>query len=226
MAQPDALMIFAAGFGTRMGALTQDRPKPLIPVAGRPLIDHALDLTKDLPLRQIVVNSHYKAAMLSSHLADRPVSLSHEPDILDTGGGLRAALPMLGSGPVFTMNSDVIWKGPNPLPLIAQAWSPAEMDALLLCVPLDRAVGRKGGGDFSTNAAGQIRRKGDLVYTGIQIIKTESLINIPDKVFSLNLLWNHMISDGRSYGLEYPGHWCDVGHPEGIDLAEGMIADV
>ena len=225
MAAPASLMIFAAGFGTRMGALTADRPKPLIEVAGRPLIDHALDLTKGLSLTK-VVNTHYLGDMLAAHLEGRDVHISHEPEILDTGGGLRQALPTLGSGAVFTMNADVIWKGPNPLDLLSAAWDPARMDALLMCVPLARAVGRKGGGDFSIAPDGQISRSGDLVYTGVQILKTEGLAAIPDPVFSLNRLWDQMIADGRACALEYPGNWCDVGHPEGIQLAEELIRDV
>ena len=225
MAAPASLMIFAAGFGTRMGALTADRPKPLIEVAGRPLIDHALDLTKGLPLTK-VVNTHYLGDMLAAHLEGRDVHISHEPEILDTGGGLRQALPTLGSGAVFTMNADVIWKGPNPLDLLSAAWDPARTDALLMCVPLARAVGRKGGGDFSIAPDGQISRSGDLVYTGVQILKTDGLVGIPDPVFSLNRLWDQMIADGRACALEYPGNWCDVGHPEGIQLAEELIRDV
>lgn len=225
MAAPASLMIFAAGYGTRMGALTADRPKPLIEVAGRPLIDHALDLTQGMPLTK-VVNTHYKGEMLASYLADHDIHISYEPEILDTGGGLRQALPILGSDPLFTMNADAVWKGPNALNLLATAWDPARMDALLMCVPLNRAVGRKGGGDFSVAPNGQISRKGDMVYTGVQILKTDGLAHYTEAAFSLNRLWDEMIADGRAYALEYPGFWCDVGHPEGIKLAEELISDV
>ena len=134
---PDALMLFAAGFGTRMGALTADRPKPLVEVAGKPLIDHALDLAEGVgPLRR-VANAHYRADQLAAHLDGRDVALSREePEILDTGGGLRAALPLLGPDPVFALNTDAVWSGPNPLRLLAEAWDPERMDALLLCVPV------------------------------------------------------------------------------------------
>ncbi|MCR8549593.1 nucleotidyltransferase family protein [Salipiger sp. P9] len=225
---PDALMLFAAGFGTRMGALTADRPKPLIEVAGKPLIDHALELTDGFgPLRR-VANAHYRADQIETHLADRGIAVSREePQILDTGGGLRAALPLLGADPVFTLNTDAVWSGPNPLRLLAEAWDPDRMDALLLCVPLARAVGRKGGGDFSMENDGRLLRRGDLVYTGAQILKTGALEIVPRPVFSLNLIWNGMDAAGRLFGLSYPGHWCDVGHPEGITLAEEMLdADV
>lgn len=226
MARPTSLMIFAAGFGTRMGALTADRPKPMIPVAGRPLIDHALDLASGQSLETIVVNTHYKGEMLAAHLADRDVEISHEPEILDTGGGLRHALAILGKAPVFTMNADVIWQGSNPLSLLAAAWDPAQMDALLMCVPLPRAIGRKGSGDFSVSPDRQISRRGDLVYTGVQILKTDALHTVQDPVFSLNRLWDMMIPKRRAYALEYPGRWCDVGHPEGIQLAEDLISNV
>ncbi len=225
---PDALMLFAAGFGTRMGALTADRPKPLVEVAGKPLIDHALDLAEGVgPLRR-VANAHYRADQLAAHLDGRDVALSREePEILDTGGGLRAALPLLGPDPVFALNTDAVWSGPNPLRLLAEAWDPERMDALLLCVPVARAIGRKGGGDFTVGTDGRLSRGGDAVYTGAQIIRTDGLASVPEPVFSLNLLWNAMATENRLYGLPYPGQWCDVGHPEGITLAEDMFrADV
>jgi MurNAc alpha-1-phosphate uridylyltransferase len=222
---PDAVMLFAAGFGTRMGALTATRPKPLLPVAGRALLDHALALTAEVPRR--VVNAHYHADQVVAHLDGSGVAVSVEtPKILDTGGGLRHALPLLGADPVYTLNTDAIWDGPNPLHLLRAAWDPARMDALLLCVPLAQAVGRKGGGDFSLDAAGRLSRGGALVYTGAQIVKTGGLEAMEENAFSLNLLWNRIGAEGRLFGTAYPGRWCDVGHPEGIALAEGMLADV
>ena len=132
------------------GALTKDRPKPLIEVAGRPLIDHALDLVKDLDPVRTVANLHYHADQLAAHLGPKGVLLSREdPEILETGGGLRAALPMLGADPVFTLNTDAIWSGPNPLTLLQKAWDPSRMDALLMCVPVARTVGHIGSGDFT-----------------------------------------------------------------------------
>ncbi|WP_372921728.1 NTP transferase domain-containing protein, partial [Roseovarius sp.] len=133
---PRSVMLFAAGFGTRMGALTAERPKPMIEVAGRPLIDHALSLVRAHRPDRIVANVHYRPDPLIRHLEGSEVIISHEtPDILETGGGLRAALPHLGEGPVFTMNTDAVWSGPNPLDLLFDLWQPARMDALLLCVP-------------------------------------------------------------------------------------------
>ncbi|MCM2561999.1 nucleotidyltransferase family protein [Lutimaribacter sp. EGI FJ00015] len=221
---PDAVMLFAAGFGTRMGALTRTRPKPLIEVAGRPLLDHALDLVEQAGLSRPVVNTHYLADQIAAHLAGRGVAISHEaPDILETGGGLRHALPKLGAGPVFTLNTDAIWRGPNPLKLLEEAWDARAMDALLVTIPAENAVGHPGGGDFILDGAGRLSRGPGQIYAGAQIIKTEALADIPDRAFSLNLLWDRMLQDGRMYGLSYPGQWCDVGHPEGIAQAEEMI---
>lgn len=218
------LMIFAAGFGTRMRQLTQDRPKPIIEVAGQPLIDHALDLAQAARCAPIVANLHYKADMLEQHLSPKGVvTLREEPEILETGGGLRNALPALGEGPVFTMNADAIWAGPNPLPLLAAAWQPDQMDALLMTVPIDQTVGHDGTGDFTLSDQGILTRGPGVVYGGVQIIKTEGLARIKDHAFSLNRLWDQMLHNKRLFGLRYPGKWCDVGHPEGITLAEDIL---
>jgi len=217
-------MIFGAGFGTRMGPLTADRPKPMIPVAGRPLIDHALEQVRGFGAGRIVVNLHYKPNSIRQHLTGQDILFSEEaPDILETGGGLRAALPLLGDGPVFTMNSDAVWSGPNPLGLLADVWDPAHMDALLLCIERDRAIGHSGPGDFEIDQVGRARRGHGAVYSGLQIIKPAGLHDIPDTAFSLNRLWDRMLSDGRLYALRYPGKWCDVGTPDGIGLAEDMV---
>ncbi len=224
MCTPDAVMLFAAGFGTRMGVLTASQPKPMIPVAGKPLIDHALDLVRASGPKRVVANLHYRSEQLISHLQETDVQFSHEvPDILETGGGLRAALPMLGTGSVFTMNTDAVWRGPNPLDLLTAAWRPQEMDALLLCIPPEQAIGHQGNGDFLIRPKGTLTRGPGFVYSGVQIIKTDGLSAIPDKAFSLNLLWDKMLSDRRLYGISYPGQWCDVGRPEGITQAEAML---
>lgn len=226
---PRSVMIFAAGFGRRMGHLTAQRPKPLIEVAGRPLIDHALDLAQAIEPERIVVNLHYKAQMVADHLQGRDVRLSVEdPDILETGGGLRQALPLLGAGPVFTLNSDMVWHGPNPLALLAEHWQPEQMDALLLCIPPAQALGHEGPGDFLIDAEGRAHRGGGLVYSGAQIIKPDTLHEVKERAFSLNLIWNEMLDTGRVQAITYPGAWCDVGHPAGISAAESLLerADV
>lgn len=218
-------MLFAAGFGTRMGALTASQPKPMIRVAGKPLIDHALDLVHAYMPARIVANLHYKPEALERHLAGTDIRLSHEqPDILDTGGGLRFALPLLGNDPLFTMNTDAVWHGRNPLDHLAREWDPAEMDALLLCIPKPQAHGHTGTGDFIIGDGGKARRGPDLIYSGLQIIKTNLLHDIPQTSFSLNLLWDAMLAQGTLYAATYPGQWCDVGRPDSIATAENMLA--
>ena len=221
-----AVMLFAAGFGTRMGALTTHQPKPLVSVAGRPLIDHALDMIQAADLSKIVVNLHYHGDKLRAHLADRNVQFSEERDILETGGGLRAALPLLGDAPVFTSNSDAMWQGPNPFQLLEQAWDPDRMDGLLMLVPQNAAIGHTGKGDFLCAEDGRLVRGPGPIYTGVQIIKTDHLAAIPQTAFSLNVLWDEMLAQQRLFGLVYPGEWCDIGRPEGIVLAERMIGHV
>lgn len=223
------LMIFAAGFGTRMGALTANRPKPLIEVAGRPLLDHALELGVAAQTGPVVVNTHYLSAQIAQHLNGRPVSISDESDaILETGGGIKKALPMLGNGPVMTLNSDAVWTGENPLAELMARWDEAQMDALLLLLPTGQALGHSGTGDFLVDADGRISRaagKPGLVYLGAQILRTDGLADIEKSSFSLNLLWDDMISKGRAFGLIHSGGWCDVGRPEGIFQAEALLAD-
>ncbi|MEM1428929.1 MAG: nucleotidyltransferase family protein [Pseudomonadota bacterium] len=223
---PDAVMLFAAGLGTRMGALTATRPKPLIEVAGQTLLDHALDVADEAGVGTRVVNTHYLAGQIADALAGRHgISVSREvPDLLDTGGGLRQALPLLAESPVFTLNSDAVWTGPNPLTTLAAAWDGGRMDALLLLVPRERARGRLGPGDFSTDGEGRLQRTGPLVYTGAQILRTEGVARHPPGPFSLNEIWDEIGAAGKLFGTVHPGGWCDVGHPGGIAEAEAMLA--
>ena len=217
-------MLFAAGFGTRMGDLTRDRPKPLVEVAGKPLIDHARALGRGAGCAPVVANLHYRAEMLETHLSGSEVrTIVEAPRILETGGGLRNALPVLGADPVFTLNTDAIWQGPNPLTLLAEAWDPDRMDALLMTVPPARAIGHGGGGDFDLAADGTLRRGTQAIFGGAQILKTERLAAMPQRAFSLNLVWDAMLAEERLFGLVYPGAWCDVGRPEGIALAEDLL---
>lgn len=217
------VLFFAAGLGTRMGDLVKDRPKPLVQVAGKPLIDHALALTEVPEVGTRVVNLHYHAPMLRTHLAGRDVLFSDETDLLrETGGGLRHALPLLGTGPVITMNSDAVWRGPNPIAQLTAAWRDG-MEALLLIVPRDRVHGHKGAGDFTRDADGRLHRAPDAIYTGVQIIRTETLADVAQDAFSLNLIWDAMAARGGLYGVVYDGQWCDVGQPSSIPLAEAML---
>jgi MurNAc alpha-1-phosphate uridylyltransferase len=216
------VMIFAAGFGARMGDLIKDRPKPLIEVAGRPLIDHALDLVQG----PAVVNLHYRGEQLARHLQGRDVKLAWEPEILETGGGLKAALPMLGAGPVMTLNPDVIWTGPNPLDTLEAAWR-EDVAGLLLVLPRKVVLGRTGPADFLMDAAGRLSRAqgamDGVVYLGAQIVWGDWVADWPEVTFSMNQVWDRMISAGRLYGAMHPGGWCDVGSPAGIVEAEALL---
>ncbi len=224
---PQSLMLFAAGLGTRMGAMTAARPKPLIEVAGRALIDHALDLVDGAGIAKTVMNLHYLPDQIRAHVKGRDVGFSAEPGlILETGGGLRAAVPLLGAGPVFTLNSDAVWTGRNPLIELRDAWDATGMDGLLMLMPTDQATGHTGGGDFDLDAKGRLiraRGTGRYVYLGAQILRTEGLADFTEAAFSLNRLWDRMIEAGRLFGTVHQGGWCDVGRPEGIALAEALL---
>ncbi len=231
---PGAIMIFAAGLGTRMGALTRDRPKPLIEVAGRPLIDHALTLARQAGIERIVVNSHAHADMLEAHLAARApdVRVAHEPLLLETGGGLLAARPLLATGTAFTLNADMVWTGPNPLGALARDWPEARARGargLLCLVPQDAAVGHSGPGDFFRAADGRLTRRGDaaradFVFAGAQILDLSVLDAWAPGAFSLNLVWDRLLADGALFGIVHRGGWIDVGTPDGIVLAEAELA--
>lgn len=223
-----AAMIFAAGLGTRMRPLTDALPKPLIEVAGRPLIDHALALARDAGCAPIVVNTHHLAGQIEGHLAGQEVILSHELQLLETGGGLRAALPHLGSGPVLLLNADVVWTGPNPLGQLAAGWDPVRMEGLLLTLPAAQALGHGGTGDFLADASGRLSRAAGRpgeVYLGAQILRTERLCEVAEPAFSLNLIWDRMIASGGLFGLRHQGAWCDVGHHGSIALAEALLKE-
>lgn len=222
------LMLFAAGFGTRMRELTANQPKPLVPVLGRALIDRALDLAAGVGAAPVVVNTHYLSGMLETHLAGTGILISREPaEILETGGGMKQALPLLGNGPVLTLNPDAVWRGPNPLSALAAAWDPQRMDALLLVQSAARVRGRQGKADFALDAGGRIQRANGadgVVYLGAQIIATGAVAKWPERVFSLNRIWDGMIAAGRAFALPYDGEWCDVGSPEGLLAAEAMLS--
>ena len=221
---PRSVMIFAAGFGTRMGELTRDWPKPLIEVAGKPLLDHALDQVSAAGIEKVVANVHYLPDVIVPELEARNISVSLEaPEILDTGGGLRKARSLFDEDAVFTLNSDAVWRGPNPLMVLGDAWERAELEGLLLCVPRDRAIAHEGRGDFLLDRDGTLTRGPGDVYTGVQILSLSVLDRYEEGAFSLNAVWDDLIARGTLRGVTYPGHWCDVGHPEGIRLAENLL---
>lgn len=217
------VMIFAAGRGTRMAPLTDDTPKPMVSVGGRPLISYALHWIKDAGLSRVFANTHYLPETLEDYLASQGVVTIREPDLLETGGGLRNALPNLGSGPVLVMNSDAIWHGENPIIPLLNTWNPNEMGALLSLTQKENAHGYERQGDFSINEDGQIERAPDLIYNGVHITKTDQLSKIDAPVFSLNCLWELMIEQHSLYGSIYKGGWCDVGHPGSIPTAEALL---
>lgn len=222
MTQRFPVMLFAAGLGTRMAPLTADRPKPLIAVGDRTLLDHAIDLTQVPCVSRRVVNVHYRGDMIRLHLYGRNIAISSEDPLLETGGGLRHALPLLGDGPVMTLNTDAIWRGPNPLTQLAQAWRP-KMEALLLLVPQARVIGHAGGGDFRIGTDGHLTRAPVDIYSGAQIIRTDRLSDVPQDAFSLNVMWDAMAARGGLFGVIYDGDWCDVGRPDSIPLAEALL---
>lgn len=229
MSGPDVAMIMAAGFGTRMGALTRATPKPLLPVAGRPLIDHALGYCAEAGVRRHVINLHYLGDQIRSHLSDRAdIVFSEETEILDTGGGVTQALSQLGAAPFYTLNSDAIFIGPPALAALKVAWRPDDMDALMLLVRRQDAIGYTRAGDFSLRQ-GRPTRRGEArsapyIYAGAQIIAPRAFADAPTGAFSTNLIWDRLNEKGRLAAVVYDGAWVDVGTPEGLRLADEALA--
>lgn len=220
-------MLFAAGFGTRMGALTADRPKPLIKVAGKTLLDHAIDAARHAGVTKLVANAHYHADQIVQHLAGTDIAVSVEADqILDTGGGLKKALPLLqaGDGPVITLNTDAVWTGANPITQLLQAWDGDKMDQLFLLLPAAQARSQTGRSDFVMDDQGRIdwaKGREGYLYLGAQIIHPRLLTE--DGAFGLRGAWTAAMQAGRAFGTLHHGDWCDVGHPTGIVEAEAML---
>jgi MurNAc alpha-1-phosphate uridylyltransferase len=233
---PSTAMVMAAGLGKRMRPLTATRPKPLIEVAGRSLIDHVLDRLKAAGVARAVINVHYLPGALEAHLKNRvegiEIAISDEREqLLETGGGLRHALPLIDADPFLVVNSDNLWiDGPvDALRLLASAWDEARMDALLLLVPHARANCHSGRGDFHMTSVGALRRRkpngvAPFVYTGIQIVSKRLFEGeLPDGPFSTNLLWNRAIAAGRCFGAVHQGLWFDIGRPENIARTEAIL---
>ncbi len=202
-------MIFAAGFGTRMGDLTKAVPKPLLPVGGRPMIERTIDLLRDAGVTQIFANTHYLADKLDPYLEAHGIMPLREDPILETGGGLRAALPHLGAEPVITMNPDVLWTGTNPVVSLVSAWREDMTALLMLAAPKDESELA----DFSLEH-GEIQRNGPYRYTGLQVIRTDFLGEIQASTFSLNSYWDMLLQRGPLHGLVYDGSSMDIGTKE------------
>lgn len=229
-------IVLAAGFGQRMRHLTKGTPKPLVPVLGKPLIDYGFDRLSEAGCTTIVVNVHYLADQVEvwarRHSSPRIVISDERAELLDTGGGLVKALPLLGHDPFFVVNSDSIWidKGRPALQRLLAAWDEARMDCLLLLCPPERTVGYDGQGDFLKDAEGRITgrvRQGEtgFAYIGAYLVHPRLLAHERVSKFSMNLLWDRAIAQGRLFGIEHEGQWLHVGTPEAIPLAEQALRE-
>ena len=238
-ARPTRGMVLAAGLGTRMRAVSETTPKPLVPLAGKPLLAYALESLDRAGVTEIIVNTHHMAAQIESFLADytaRPgaprIHISREEERLETGGGVRQALRWLGDDAFYVLNSDaVIAEGGAPaLACLAEAWDEAAMDALLLLCPLARALGCGGAGDFFRDGDGRLSRRGaapaaPYVFTGVQLLHPRLFAGAPDGAYSLNRHYDEAILAGRLFGIVHRGHMLHVGSPEGLAAAEAHLGD-
>ena len=226
-------MLLAAGLGTRMRPLTNTRPKPLIEVEGKAMIDYVLDALKGSGVEQVVVNTHYLADMIEAHVKHRAspsVTISDErSQLLDSGGGVKKALPYLGSEPFLILNSDAIWlDGPKSnVTRMINEWDPTKMDILLLLASTSNAVGWGNKGDFAMDQHGRLNRPkaGEITpfaYSGVAVFKPELFCDMPD-IFSLNVLFNRAIEAGTLFGIRLEGLWMHVGTPEAVEEAELKI---
>jgi MurNAc alpha-1-phosphate uridylyltransferase len=231
---PQTAMVLAAGFGERMRPLTDTRPKPLVEVSGRALLDHVLDKLAQAGVATAVVNVHYLAEQIENHVAGRKnprIVISDERDkLLDTGGGVVKALPLLGDAPFFLVNSDSIWLDGtrSNLQRLAAAFDPAKMDALLLLAPSATSIGYAGRGDFAMAPDGRLRPRAErevmpFVYAGAAIFSPALFKDAPQGPFSLNRLFNQAAEAERLFGLRLDGIWMHVGTPDAIALAERAI---
>lgn len=232
----DTAMVMAAGLGKRMRPLTATQPKPLVRVAGRALIDHALDRMHDAGIARAVVNVHYLADALEAHLLARSaptIVISDErAELLETGGGMvKAHEAGLLPDPFFCVNADSIWlDGPrSAFADLSQHWDAARMDALLLLVPHARARNFAGAGDFYMDPLGRLERKlpgrvAPYIYTGIQLASHRLLRDAPFGAFSTNILWTRAIEEGRLFGTVFTGQWLEVGEPAHVSATEGYLA--
>lgn len=233
-------MVLAAGRGERMRPLTDTIPKPLVAVAGKPIIDWQLDLLAEGGIQTSVVNVSYLGHLLEAHLAARTsprILISREEVALETGGGIRQALPMLGDDAFFVLNGDVIVRSrqKNPITVLKEHWNPQEMDALLLLQPREQASGYEGKGDFFLDGADRLRRRQEAltapyVFSGIQIVHPRLFEYAPEGKFSINVLYNQgMKNDGtltRVKGIAHDGAWYHVGDVASIRRTEELLSAV
>jgi MurNAc alpha-1-phosphate uridylyltransferase len=227
-------MIMAAGFGTRMRPLTDDRPKPLVTVRGRSLLDHAIDRLVAAGVQMVVINLHYRAEQVKEHLAKRrdiEIRYSLEEEILGTGGGVVKALPFFSGESFFILNSDSVWVEGYVAPLTAmqRMWDESRMDGLLLLAAMTTAMGYEGRGDFLLDTNGHLARVPELTsspyaYPGVQIVHPRLFANAPEGSFSTNLMWDRAIATHRLYGIRLDGVWIHVGTPAAREDAEHFLA--
>jgi len=227
-------MVLAAGLGTRMRPLTDTMPKPLVKVAGKPLIDHVLDRLADVGVEKAVVNVHHFADQLIEHLGRRTrprIAISDERGLLlGTGGGVKRALPELGDRPFFHINSDTVWVDstkPN-LARLADAFEPETMDTLLLLAPTKASIGYTGSGDFAMAPDGRLTRRGErdtvpFVYAGAAILQPALFNDAPEAKFPLTDMFERAAKKGRLFGLRLDGLWMHVGTPPAVQNAEAAI---
>jgi MurNAc alpha-1-phosphate uridylyltransferase len=230
---PKKAMVLAAGLGQRMRPLTDKMPKPLVPVQGEPMLDTILDRLQAHGIEQVVVNTHYLGEMIEAHLKDRKrpkIALSPESDLLETGGGVKKALPLLGEEPFFVLNGDVCWlDGLTPaLARLAAIWNDAEMDALLLLHPTCSAFGYEGIGDYLMDPVGRLRRRQErqiapFIYADIQILPPRLFADAPEGSFSLNRLYDKAQEAERLWGLRHDGEWYHVGTPAELRAVEDAL---
>jgi len=240
-AMPQTAMVLAAGLGTRMRSHRDDIPKPLVPIAGRSLIDRVLDKLVEAAVPRAVINISYMGDKIKQHLEGRhdlEIVFSHEDEPLETGGGIMHALHLLGDAPFYVINADTLWlDGPLPaLPRMAKHYEPERMDTLLLACPLQQTTGYEGQGDFILNEKGQVRRPSDdenatHVFAGVQILDPTILAPFQKpgapKKFSLNQLFHASLDTGwfeRIYALEHDSTWMHVGDATGVHEAELKLA--
>ncbi|WP_380878843.1 mannose-1-phosphate guanylyltransferase [Sphingomonas sp. DBB INV C78] len=230
-------MVLAAGLGKRMRPLTATRPKPLVEVAGKALLDHVLDHLRAAGIQRAVVNVHYLADALEAHIKRKSspgmeIIISDERDLLlETGGGVTRALPLIEDDHFLVVNSDNLWvDGPvDAIRLLGQRWDDAKMDALLLLVPQARANCHSGPGDFHMDANGVLARRrpgkvAPFVFTGVQLVSRRLFADAPEGPFSTNILWDRAIAAGRAFGVVHQGLWFDVGSPPAIARTEALLA--
>ena len=234
---PTRAMIMAAGLGTRMRPLPDSRPKPLVEVAGKALIDHAIDRLVEAGVTTFIVNLHYKAEMIKDHLAGRKgveIIYSDESDgLLGTGGGVTKALHYFGDEPFYIHNSDTIWVEGygRALEQMKKRWDPETMDALLLMVPLIHSMGYEGVGDFLMDSMGHLTRVpsgrvSPFAFPGVQIVHPRLFDDPPEGGFSTNVVWDRAIEKERLYGIRLDGVWIHVGTPQAVTEAEEYLTDL